>query len=331
MAVLTGIVLGSWLTNRFQTKVNRVLDAVGTALDSSDEHSASIPRQLIGSKTSVAHSASGLPDPPASLLPQSGTTGRPAQPSPSPTVPAWNDLVTIEDMDFVRVSAGAHVLGPHSDELMQLTSNDEPQRLASIPDEFWIMKTELTQQTYERIMHRNPSKSRSPDLPVTNVTITDVEEVIDAFNNQFDDVVFRLPTEEEFEYASRLASAECPFPIPDDASLDYRNAFEKHQAGDPDFLIRFVSLYACFDRISADSVAKRLPNGIGLFDMSGNVWEWCAPSLNRTYSNSDYWPLRGGGCSSTTVWGVTCSARAEEHGDEARESIGFRLVIQPRP
>ena len=249
--------------------------------------------------------------------------------SMTPQPVSWDEEIQLLNMTFVRISSGSATLGSRLEEQQYSTlANTETPRFVFNQDDFWMMTTEFTQESYERLMGRNPSAVRASDFPVTNVSVQDTLDVINAMEQLCPECRFYLPTCDESEFAARLGSfAECPFPVPAADSQSYITALQKFENGDVDFLRRFVGQYAWFNEAGACPVATHKPNGIGIYDLGGNVWEWCRPDR---YPSDGYWPIRGGGSSSTTVWGVSSAVRDVEHHETRRESIGFRLILEPR-
>jgi formylglycine-generating enzyme required for sulfatase activity len=121
---------------------------------------------------------------------------------------------------------------------------EQPARETHIVKGFWIGETEVTQTAYERVMGANPSHFRGANLPVDQVGWTDARQYCES-------VGMRLPTEAEWEYAARGGSSESRYgPLDRIAWLDPNSNDQTHDAG------------------------LKQPNGFGLYDMLGNVWEW---------------------------------------------------------
>ncbi|MEZ4529262.1 MAG: formylglycine-generating enzyme family protein, partial [Desulfobacterales bacterium] len=138
-------------------------------------------------------------------------------------------------------------------------SDDEILHKVTLTKGFFMQTTQVTQGQWKNLMGSNPShfKQGGDNCPVESVSWNDVQEFI-AKLNQKTGQTYRLPTEAEWEYACR-AGSETAFCFGDDKSQ--------------------LEHYAWYDRNSGGRthpVAQRKPNAWGLYDMHGNVWEWCA-------------------------------------------------------
>jgi formylglycine-generating enzyme required for sulfatase activity len=161
---------------------------------------------------------------------------------------------------------------------------------------FWIGRTEVTQAAYTRVMKANPSYYRGADLPADRVAWTDATTYCSR-------VGMRLPTESEWEYAAYGGTAELPKePL---ASL------------------------AWYDPNSNDSthpVAMKLPNGYGLWDMLGNVWEWVQDVGKEPGEH-----ILKGGSFYNTARDVRVSGRLSAPPDLRHRDIGFRCASSAWP
>jgi len=145
----------------------------------------------------------------------------------------------------------------------------------AIEHPFLIARTTCTQQTYERITGTNPSWFRGPTLPVETVSWDDAI----AFCSNLE---LSLPTEAQWEYACRAGTTSKWFFGNDVTVSDLYLWHEMNYAG------------------TTHPVAQKLPNAFGLYDMNGNVWQWCSdpiPNVASGYQGvaSDLRPHRGGG------------------------------------
>lgn len=192
---------------------------------------------------------------------------------------ASDKFVNALGMQFVRVPAGKSWLGgsagkPGTQEVM-------------IPDDFYLGKYEITQDEWQKVMGKNPShfartgfgrysvKNTSPDelqqFPVDNVNWNHCQEFIGQLNAEVKDAgwVYRLPTEQEWEYACRGG------PMIDQAS----SAFDYYFQEPTNQLLPEQANFQSADKTKyleqPCQVRSNLPNRLGLQNMHGNVWEWC--------------------------------------------------------
>ena len=165
--------------------------------------------------------------------------------------PVWVDPET--GMEFVRVNGGSFEMGC-IDDTWQCNPNEYPVRKVYL-DGFWIGRYPVTQKQWLRIFEENPSFfQRNHDHPVEKVSWHEAREYIAELNIRKGREVFRLPTEAEWEYACRGNGSV----------MNYSGSMDPEE----------VAWYRGNSGGSTRPVGSRMPNKLGLFDMSGNVFEW---------------------------------------------------------
>ena len=161
-----------------------------------------------------------------------------------------NLILNIEGADFemIKVEGGRYAVGR------------EPSNPTVILSDFWIGKFPVTQHLYQAIMGFNPSQYKNESNPVEQVNWQDCKLFIYQLNNyelvKKQNLIFRLPTEIEWEYAAS----------------DRGTSFYEYAGGNQ------LSNLGWFDENSrnrTEVVGLKKPNLLGLYDLNGNVWEWC--------------------------------------------------------
>ena len=172
---------------------------------------------------------------------------------------------------------------------------------------FLIGKTEVTQDLWKAVMGKNPStfRSRGKGEPVESVSWNDCKEFIEKLN-QLTGQKFRLPSEDEWEYAARGGSKSQNF------KFSGGNAMSK------------AGWYSNNSDRRTHPVATKAPNELGIYDMSGNVWEWCADPYEGIESLQ--YVIRGG-CFTDTSQACWVWNRSKNHPTSRSELCGLRLAI----
>jgi len=134
--------------------------------------------------------------------------------------------------------------------------DNETQHRVRITKPFYLSATEVTQSQYEDVMGKNPSHSKGANKPVEKVNWNDAVEFCEKLSKR-EGEGFRLPTEAEWEYACR-AGTPTAYSFGDDASKLGQYAWHRDNSGNTTHVVRL-----------------KLPNPWGLYDMHGNVYEWC--------------------------------------------------------
>lgn len=173
-----------------------------------------------------------------------------------------SDKVSLE---LVYCAPGRFLMGSPENEDGR-TCDDETQHEVELTKGFWIGKYPITQEQWECVMRTNPSFRKSPQCPVESVSWNDCKDFLAKFNDRYGNVGFRLPTEAEWEYACR-ARTQGPFgkETADDAAWYRENSVVQVGSGDD-----------AKGELQTHPVGQKKPNRIGIHDMHGNVWEWCA-------------------------------------------------------
>jgi len=210
---------------------------------------------------------------------------------------------------FVLIPAGRLEMGSPATEKGH--RGDETFHSVTLTKPFYMSATEVTQQQWAVVMGSNPSHFHGRNLPVESVTWFDVQEFLRRLNAG-NERYFRLPTEAEWEYACRAGST-----------------------GSYSFGEHLTTSMACYDGHAPKPVASFPANSWGLYDMHGNVWEWCVdeycPYPSSEVSDpfqacgSPYKVIRGG----SWYFGADSARSALRYTHEPRLrgfSIGFRVV-----
>ncbi|MCK4375639.1 MAG: formylglycine-generating enzyme family protein [Candidatus Brocadiae bacterium] len=158
-------------------------------------------------------------------------------------------------MAFALLPPGEFIQGSAGEELGHEAS-EGPQRRVRITRGFYMGVHEVTQEQYAEVMRKNPSKFRSAKNPVERVSWNDAVEFCSRLSEE-EGRTYRLPTEAEWEYACRSGSTTA-YCYGDDPGQLGEYAWYKGNSGE-----------------KTHEVGLKQPNAWGLYDVLGNVWEWC--------------------------------------------------------
>ena len=231
--------------------------------------------------------------------------------------------------NWIFVKGGKFKMG---DEHGDLRSASQPVHQVTVPD-FYIGKTPVTQKQWRNTMDDDPSHFKDyDDYPVENVSWNDVQGYIDKLNAKTG-MKFRLPSEAEWEYAAS-GGHKSPFEeVEEDVHIGkYKFAGSNN--------LNEVGWYDKNSKSTTHPVAVKKPNELGLYDMSGNVWEWCQDKWHDNYEDASTdgsaWEtgdssnrvLRGGGWYDDAQY-CRSANRYYNSPDDRYNDIGFRLVFVP--
>jgi formylglycine-generating enzyme required for sulfatase activity len=267
----------------------------------------------------------------------SGDQGDDDQGDETPPTDASDSFSNDLGMTFNLILAGTFMMGSPETELGR--QDDEIRHEVTLTQDFYIQTTEVTQGQWQAVMRQNPSRFQNCGLncPVESVSWSDIQEFLTRINAQSaDGYTYRLPTEAEWEYAARAGSetAFCDGDI---------------TAPDNDPILNTLGWYVensdaaysgCFELddgrcVGPQPVGGKTPNAFGLYDMHGNVWEWCSdlygnyPSGSVTDptgpSSGDNRVLRGG-CWYGNAWHCRAANRDGNGPSPRIDDDGFRLA-----
>ncbi len=253
-------------------------------------------------------------------------------------------------IELVWCPPGKFTMGSPKDEKGRSDNEllKETEHLVTLTKGFWIGKYEITQEQWEAMMGNNPSKFKKAGLkaPVENVSWDDCQQFVAKLNAKFPGQAFRMPTEAEWEYACRagsgaalhngkeLTDAEEGF-----ASLD-EIAWHRGNSGRDGGTLHLVRTGETIVFGTPQVVGQKKPNAWGLYDMSGNVFEWCQdwlgelppePATDPTGPQAGKYRVVRGGCCSAVAQCYRSASRGGSGPSAKGEGMvplyfGFRLA-----
>jgi formylglycine-generating enzyme required for sulfatase activity len=248
-------------------------------------------------------------------------------------------IIDIDSFQMVFVQGGTYIMGCTEEQKIDCTElpagikekcNNNciewelPKHEVTLSN-FYICKFEITQNQWKSVMNDSNDSliSRSSyfqgdDLPMESVSWIDVQKFIEILNERTGKI-YRLPTEAEWEYAARGGNKSHPCKYSGDNNIDSVAWYKNNANG------------------GTHPVGTKKANELGIYDMSGNVWEWCSdkfdeytsePQINPTVtSEGNYYILRGGSWDSGALT-ARIAFRYDDLPDTIGFGIGFRLVLE---
>ena len=228
------------------------------------------------------------------------------------SIPVKNGIT----IDMIKVEAGTFMMGATS-EMQNPYDDEKPVHQVTLTNDYYIGKYEVTQALWQSVMGSNPSYFKGDNLPVENVSCDDCQEFISKLN-RMTGRTFRLPTEAEWEYAARGGKK----------SRGYQYSGSSN--------ISDVAWYDGNSGSKTHPVGTKQANELGLYDMTGNVWEWCqdwyysyvsSSQTNPTGAVSGSSRVRRGGSWSSLAKYCRSSYRNFGTSDCRYYYLGLRLVL----
>jgi formylglycine-generating enzyme required for sulfatase activity len=227
---------------------------------------------------------------------------------PGPTGQFFIENINGVEIKMVSVPSGTFLIGSPASETVR-DADEGPQNSVTVQS-FYMSQYEVTQAQYKAVMGTNPASFKGDDLPIDSVTWNDAVEFCRKLS-QMSGREYRLPTEAEWEYAGR-AGTTGPW------------------AGDVDAL----AWYGANSGGRTHPVGQKQPNGFKLYDMNGNVWEWCqskykaypykADDGREDLHGNDVRVMRGGSWESSAT---SCRSAYRRRVIPDVRSIGFRIIL----
>ena len=266
--------------------------------------------QITLSKEALAIQQSTVSQP---IVAQQPVAQTPITNSDNVSIPVKNGI----SIDMVRVEAGTFIMGA-TPEMESPFDWEKPTHQVTLTNDYYIGKYEVTQALWQAVMDNNPSYFKGDDLPVEMVSWDDCQEFISKLNI-ITGKTFRLPTEAEWEYAARGGNK----------SRGYQYSGSNNLSD--------VAWYEDNSGKKTHAVGSKQSNELGIYDMSGNVWEWCQDWLTPYSSSSQVNPTgansgpgrvyRGGSWTNNAVKYCSSSCRISLSPDDYGSCIGLRLAL----
>ena len=305
------------------------LASAGTTFPASSIRKDGSSPSAAGPAASPSHTKTNTgTKPPASLIRKNG--GSPSTAVPSANVGPVNTgtmlpasskkagerkILTADGIDYAFrwCPPGVFMMGRDS-----RLNHSKPVHQVKLTKGFWLLETQVTQAMWQSVMGNNPSKFKGERNPVEYVSWEDCQSFCKKLSQKLGQRV-QLPTEAQWEYACRAGTTGS-------------------YAGNLDEMAWYISN----SDLTTHAVGQKKPNAWGLYDMHGNVWEWCSDYYDSTYYSrspksdpenttaSPYRVSRGG---SFNYLSVSCLPAYRHRGtpNDRDCHFGFRLLVVPSP
>ena len=236
-------------------------------------------------------------------------------------------------MAFVRIPAGSFLMGSPADEPYR--GKGEIQHKVTISKPFYMQTTEVTIKQWQKVMgkpwyHIFMRPNKDGNLPVTRVCQYDIQKFLNKLN-AMGEGTYSLPTEAQWEYAARAGSTTAYYW---GNRIDCSRAMYANAEEGPDNCAEAVERRGLPENSPAP-VKSYAPNAWGLYDMSGNVWEWCRDWFGPYSAKAQIDPqgpdsgemrVRRGGGWFSPKYSLRSANRAYGHPASRLSTTGFRVI-----
>jgi formylglycine-generating enzyme required for sulfatase activity len=245
------------------------------------------------------------------------------------------------------IPPGLFLMGSPKDEPGRY-DDEGPRHEVRLSRGYWLFDTPCTQTLWEAVMGRNPSRLRSPKRPVENVSWEDCQKFLEAINGRIDGLELVLPSEAQWEYACRAGSSTTTYagnlkilgernaPLLDGIAWYGGNSGVDFELAEGYDSTNWPEKQYPHESAGTHPVGLKAPNAWGLYDMLGNVWEWCLDGHRQYSSDSVVDPvgplqegvdrvLRGG-CWYDYARSVLAAYRDAGHPGDRDDGVGLRCA-----
>ena len=227
-----------------------------------------------------------------------------------------NDTLSI---NMMCVEGGTFMMGAMESD-KQAHANEKPAHQVTLTYDYYIGQTEVTQALWQAVMGNNPSTMIGDDLPVNNVLWEEADAFVKRLS-QMTGYTFHLPTEAEWEFAARGGNK----------SQGYLYAGSNN--------IQEVAWYGSNSGNTTQPVGTKQPNELGIYDMSGNVIEWCSDWLGPYSAEAQVNPIGPatgayhvycGGCWYLPANVCRCTHRRQTTAGYGEAAVGLRVALREK-
>ena len=241
----------------------------------------------------------------------------------TPIANSDNITIPVKDgisIDMVRVEAGTFTMGATA-EMKDPNDDEKPTHRVTLTNDYYIGKYEVTQALWKAVMGNKPSRFKGDNLPVDLVSWKDCQKFLSKLN-RITGKTFRLPTEAEWEYAARGGNKS--------------RGYQYSGSNNPSDVAWYKDNYKDNSGRKTHAVGTKQPNELGIYDMSGNVEEWCqdwygayssSSQVNPTGANSGSDRVIRGGSWGSIASGCRLSFRISSTPGSRSIFHGLRLVL----